>query len=313
MNEKAAKVGGQGWQPRGATFAEDMPGVWGDWGVASEFGRLRAVLLHRPGAEIDRVTDYNAALWMAPMDCELARRQHDAMADAYRAHGVAIHYIEHADPDKPNSHFVRDQMLMTPEGVIVARPASRQRAGEERYLCEALGRIGVPVLLTVHGDGLFEGADAALAGRGLAFVAQGMRTNGAGADQVAWALRQLRFNVVRIQLPPPTRSVHLDGVLTIVSPNLALYRPELPALARDTLSEHGFQLFCIPEEDRNMPGNVVALAPGNVLMPAGNPHTKRLLEDAGCRVEEVDTSEINKSGGSIHCMTGFLRREEGDR
>ena len=309
MTSKAAKVGGQGWQARDASFAEDMPEVWGDWGVTSEFGRLRAVLLRRPGAEIDRVTDHNAALWMEPMDGDLARAQHDAMAQAYRSHGVAVHHIENAHPDKPNSHFVRDQMLMTPEGVIVARPASRQRAGEERYLVEALGRLGVPILMTVHGRGTFEGADTALAGLELAFVAQGMRTNEAGADQVAWALMQLGFHVVRLQLPPPTRSVHLDGVLTIVSPDLALYRPELPELARDTLREHGFRLFLIPEEDRNMPGNVVALAPGHVLMPAGNPHTTRLLEEAGCRVEEVDTSEINKSGGSIHCMTGFLRRD----
>lgn len=310
MTTKAAKVGGEGWQGRAASFAGDMAEVWGDWGVSSEFGRLRAVLLRRPGAEVDRVTDYNAALWMEPMDCDLARAQHDAMAAAYRAHGVAVHYIENAHPDKPNSHFVRDQMLMTPEGVIVARPASRQRAGEERYLAEALGRLGVPILMTVHGSGTFEGADAALAGLELAFVAQGMRTNEAGADQVAWALAQLGFHVVRIQLPPPTRSVHLDGALTIVSRDLALYRPELPQLARDTLAEHGFRLLPIPEEDRNMPGNVVALGPGHVLMPAGNPHTRRLLEEAGCRVVEVDTSEINKSGGSIHCMTGFLRRED---
>lgn len=309
MITKAAKVGGSGWQARGATFAEDLPEVWGDWGVSSEFGRLGAVLLRRPGPEVDDVIDFNAALWMEPMNGERARAQHDALAAAYRRRGVAVHYIENARRDKPNSHFVRDQMLMTPEGAIVARPASRQRAGEERGLCEALGRLGVPVLMTVHGAGTFEGADAALAGRELAFVAEGLRTNAAGAEQVTWALRELGFNVVRLYLPAPTRSVHLDGVLSLVGRDLALYRPELPALAREVLAEHGFRLLPIPEADTNMPGNFVVVAPRQILMPAGNPRTRWLLEEAGCEVEEVDTGEINKSGGSIHCMTGFLKRE----
>jgi arginine deiminase len=58
-----------------------------------------------------------------------------------------------------------------------------------------------------------------------------------------------------------------------------------------------------------MPGNFVALAPRHLVMPAGNPATRRLLEDAGCTVVEVDIREIQKSGGAMHCMTAFLRRE----
>jgi len=306
-----AKQGGQGWQPSAGTFAEAMPQIWGDWGVSSEYGRLRAVLLRRPGPEIDAVTDYNAALWLEPMDPHLARTQHDALAEVYRANGVTVYYVEDGRLDKPNSHFVRDLMLMTPEGAIVARPASRQRAGEERFVAETLGRLGVPVLMTVHGEGTFEGADVALAGPELAFLAEGQRTNAAGADQVEWALRQVGYRqVVRLRLQPPYITVHLDGVLSLVDRDLALVHPRrTPVQAVEALRDHGFRTLEIPAEDRHMPGNAVALAPGHLVMPAGNPHAKQLLKETGCTITKVDIQEIQKSGGAMHCMTGFLKRD----
>ena len=73
-------------------------------------------------------------------------------------------------------------MLMTPEGAIVTRPASRQRSGEERFVAEALGRLGVPVLMTIHGEGTFEGADVVLVNPEMAVLAEGMRTNAAAVE-----------------------------------------------------------------------------------------------------------------------------------
>ncbi len=307
---KVAQEGGTGWESHGADFVEDMPAIWGDWGVSSEYGKLHAVLLHRPGPEVDGVDDYNTALWNAPMDGAVARQQHDTLADLYRANGVAVYYVENGRPDKPNSHFVRDLMLMTPQGAIVTRPPSRIRAGEERFVADALGRIGVPILMTVHGEGTFEGADVALVDPHLAFLATGLRTNKAGADQVEWALRQVGYTtVVRLQLPYGT--VHLDGVLSLLDRDLALVRfRETPSDAVHALRERGCRIIDRPTEDVHMAGNIVALAPGHLLLPAGNPRTKALLEKAGCTIIKVELREIQKSGGSIHCMTGFLKRDD---
>lgn len=302
--------GGKGWEARGANFAEDMQDIWGDWGVSSEYGKLHTVLLRRPGPEVDEVSDYNAALWREPMDGDLARQQHDTLVEAYRANGVTVHFVVNGRLDKPNSHFIRDLMLMTPEGAIITRPASRKRAGEERFVAEALGHIGAPILMTVHGDGTFEGADVVLVGPDLALLATGLRTNEAGADQVEWALRQVGYSqVVRVQLPYGT--VHLDGVLSLLDRDLALVRfRETPLKAVDVLREHGYRIIERPPEDVHMAGNIVPLAPGHLLMPAGNPRTKALLVQAGCTIIEVELREIQKSGGSIHCMTGFLKRDD---
>ncbi|KAB8194092.1 arginine deiminase [Nonomuraea phyllanthi] len=62
-------------------------------GIHSEIGRLREVVVHRPGAELDRLTPDNAAqlLFDDVLWADRARREHDAFADVLRAHGVRVH------------------------------------------------------------------------------------------------------------------------------------------------------------------------------------------------------------------------------
>ncbi len=46
---KTAAYGGAGWLPRTASLRQEIGGVWGACGVATEWSPLKAVLLHRPG------------------------------------------------------------------------------------------------------------------------------------------------------------------------------------------------------------------------------------------------------------------------
>src|SRR6266700_1774090 len=63
--------------------------------VDSEVGRLRTVLLHRPGAELKRLTPRNSAdlLFDAIPWVERAQEEHDAFAEALRTHGVEVLYL----------------------------------------------------------------------------------------------------------------------------------------------------------------------------------------------------------------------------
>ncbi len=61
-------------------------------GVRNETGRLRTVLLHRPGAELSRLTPRNndALLFDAIPWLERAQQEHDAFAEVLRDHGVEV-------------------------------------------------------------------------------------------------------------------------------------------------------------------------------------------------------------------------------
>jgi arginine deiminase len=64
--------------------------------VESEVGRLRSVLVHRPGAELLEVDSANARrmLFAGPVDLDEAQREHDALAGTLRARGVEVLYLE---------------------------------------------------------------------------------------------------------------------------------------------------------------------------------------------------------------------------
>lgn len=64
-------------------------------GVDSEVGRLRTVLVHRPGAELRRVTPQRRCgmLFAALPWAERAQQEHDAFASALRAQGVEVLYL----------------------------------------------------------------------------------------------------------------------------------------------------------------------------------------------------------------------------
>jgi N-dimethylarginine dimethylaminohydrolase len=225
---------------------------------------------------------------------------------------VTVHLVKGGHEDKPNAMFIRDLMLMTPEGAIVTRPASTIRAGEERYVAEALASLGVPILMSVHGRGAFEGADVSWIDDDLCFLAEGLRTNREGADQVERILREIGVReVVRVGLP--WGAMHLDGLLNILDRDLAVIWPRrTPFSVVDTLKQRGFRFIEIQDEHEAqhcLPMNFVALRPGEIVMPAGGDATRTLYEDAGVVCHTVEIDELIKAGGGIHCMTGFLKRD----
>ena len=309
---ETSAYGGEGWSPRRQSTRQEIGLLWHPCGADSEWAPLRAVLLHEPGPELEDIRDPNAVQMLAPIDAGLARRQHRALADAYRAAGVTVHLVAPSQVPPPNLLFAADLFFMTPEGAVVGRPASTVRAGEERWVARRLAELGIPILHTVHGRGTFEGADAMWLDPRTVLLATGIRTNAEGAAQVAGTLRELGVEVIQVGLP--YGAMHLMGTLRIVDRDLALAWPgRVPYAAVEALQQRGFRVLFIPDEreaEQGMALNLVALGPRRVLMPAGNPVTRSLYERAGIICHEVEVGELMKAAGAIGCMTGVLEREQ---
>ena len=64
-------------------------------GVSTEVGRLRTVMLHRPGNELRRLTPRNndSLLFDGLPWVDRAQQEHDGFADALRRHGVEVLYL----------------------------------------------------------------------------------------------------------------------------------------------------------------------------------------------------------------------------
>ena len=64
-------------------------------GVHSEVGRLRQVIVHRPGLELARLTPQNSRelLFDDVLWAQRAKEEHDAFVQALRDRGIAVHYF----------------------------------------------------------------------------------------------------------------------------------------------------------------------------------------------------------------------------
>jgi len=302
------------WFARETPFAGDVKDYWGgDWGVASEVGNLKAVLLRRPGIEIENMDDPAKWRWLQLMDPEVARSQHDAMAEAYRQHGAEVYYVEDMRPDRPNAMYMRDNMFMTPEGAILARQAIVARRGEEMYVAKALAKLGVPIVRTVSGQGVFEGACALWVDRETVIVGTGNRSNAQGTQQVMEALTYMGVKHF-IPFHIPFGHAHVDGLMAMIDHDLAMIFPwQVSHDVWRALRERGIEVLEAPSVDEvkyHSAVNFVTLAPRKVLMATGSPRTCELLDKHSVEVVEVDINELQKGWGALHCMTAFLKRED---
>jgi arginine deiminase len=294
-------------------FEQEMEALWGPFGADSECGVLRQVLMHIPGEELSLVNERNFEDWLfiEPVDPDRLRAQVEHLVAVYRSHGVDVQFVEGQRTDRPNAMFLRDLMLTTHQGVILARPGHVARRGEERAVAATLSRLGMPIVRSVAGDGTYDGACAMLVDRDLALVATSTRTNQAGADQVAEALSAMGVRTV-IRCTTPWNQIHLDGCMNVVDRRTVVINPwQMPYDAVVALKAADVRIIEATALDE-LPGagiNFVAVRPGFVIIPEGFRASEQLLSAHGIGFEAVAMDEVVKAGGEMHCLTGVLRRD----
>ncbi|WP_119726437.1 arginine deiminase [Thermomonospora amylolytica] len=104
--------------------------------VESEVGRLRTVLLHRPGAELKRLTPRNndKLLFDGIPWVGRAQEEHDAFAQALRDHGVEVLYVIELLQDALEYDDARREAIA--EAIDDRRLGDRLRAVVESHLQE---------------------------------------------------------------------------------------------------------------------------------------------------------------------------------
>ncbi len=308
---ETAAYGGDNWSPRTNSHGDEIGRLWEGFAVNSEWRRLQAVLLHPPGPELTAHPDPESIQMLDLPDWQRARQQHNDLAQAYRSHHVAVHYVQPDGTPSPNQIFCADLFFMTPEGAILARPASTVRAGEERWVARRLADLGIPILLTLRGTAVFEGADAHWLDEDTVLIARGLRTNDEAIAQIGNLLAEMGVTLITVDLPVGT--MHLMGILRFLDRDLALAWPyRLGWRAVNALRERGFQVLFLPEETEASRGgalNFVTLGPREVLMAAGNPVTQGFLESYGVTCHTLEVDELLKAAGGIGCLTGVLQRQ----
>ena len=307
---------------------ERLQRLWGrEWGCDNDVGRLRAVLMHRPGDEfsiidrdrrIEEIGSYGDLeagwYWQSeeiPTLAEL-QAQHDHLAETLRAEGVEVIYLEGVEGGRFKSVYTRDSSFAVRGGAIVTRLAPRMRHGEELAVSRTLGGLGMPILRTVHGTGMIEGGSFAWLNSKTAVVGRGIRVNDEGISQVAEVLRYQGVELIVVDLRG--YDIHIDGHFLMLDVDLALvWARGLPYSFLERLGQLGIRTVEMSPEDNSWIVNGLAVSPGRVIMPRGmSDATRETLLQHGVEIIEIDYDRVQLNGGGIHCSTCPLIRDPVD-
>ena len=215
---------------------------------------------------------------------------------------------------KIDSIYSRDASIATDFGIIICNMGKQGRIHEPYAQLEAYKMNNVNILGEIKFPGTLEGGDVAWLDQHTLAVGHTYRTNEEGISQLKGLLQPKGIEIIVVELPHykgKSDVFHLMSILSPVDKNLAVvYSPLMPIKFRNQLLERGFQLIEVPEQEfYSMGCNVLAIAPRDCLMVAGNPITRKLLEDAGASVHIYEGNEISvKGGGGPTCLTRPIDR-----
>lgn len=307
-----AAFGGAGWSPRTATHKEELGRLWAECSIDSEWRPLKSVLVHRPGDEMDIPPDQVNRLQFAEnLDLGQARAEHDQMVSVYRHHGVAVHYLDAGAGVTPNQLYCADLFVMTPQGAILARPASTVRAGEEVRVARTLAALHIPVIKILTGNSVFEGADLMWVDPNTAVMGRGLRSNTAAVEQISTLLGEMGIDLHSFDIP--YGCMHFMGMMRMVDRNLAYVWPRrTPYGLVRLLRDKGIEVRPLADMDEalgNMAFNFVVMGPRKIMLPAGSPRSLAEYERQGLECIPVSVDQLRRANGAMGCMTGILGRE----
>lgn len=237
-------------------------------------------------------------------DYPLALRQHQNYIAALQKCDLEVTVLA-ADEAYPDSCFVEDPALITPECALITRPGATSRRSETTALEAALHEF-FPELNYIITPGTLDGGDVMMVGQHF-YIGLSDRTNLAGANQLIDILQQhgmtgSTVDMSSAQLPQnaaETTSVplHLKTGLSYLEHNKLLAVSNFNA--HETFS--GFDVLTVTE-DETYAANCIWIN-NRVIAPLGFPQTKMMLEHAGYEVITVDVSEFQKLDGGLSCLS----------
>ena len=289
------------------------------FGALSETGVIARMIAKHP-ADAFRDADTIEAQWQdlnftAAPDLGRAIEEYEHFLALITSQGAEVLRLPARDDVAIDSIYTRDATLVTPHGLVRCRMGKRQRQTEPGAQADACRAWGVPVIGEIVAPGLIEGGDVVWLDDRTVVAGRGYRTNEEGIAQFRAILGDAIDEFITVPLPHyrgPSDVFHLMSIISPVDRDLAVvYSPLMPVPFREELLARGITLVEVPDDEfDSMGANVLAIAPRQCVMVAGNPRTRARLEVHGARVLEYEGAEISlKGGGGPTCLTRPLTRK----
>src|SRR5439155_15247725 len=307
------------------------------FGAQTEFGKLKRVLMHRPGRELDCVSAETASAYNFRRPVQKVRFQGelDTLTESISEAGaevVLLTDVLRSEPDalayirrRPNMCYTRDLAVVLSKGVVLMSMAIKGRKGDTWVIGRAMQRLGVPLLGAIEPPGFLEGGGVQFMDERTVVVSLCDRATEVAIKQFCDLVLGVCVDRV-VMVMMPEGHIHIDGSLMFINRRLAIGHLASLDLHPSVIFENGKQprytffstflqendvemIETTLEERRAMAINYVCTAP---LEAVGWTWATRLSDEIrkrGGKVWSVDGTELVNGNGGPHCLTCPIERE----
>lgn len=260
---------------------------------------------------IDQKNPYMSG--QSPVDHSKAKRQWEAMKSALERAGCTVETIDPVS-GLEDMVFAANQVFVgfrqgAGKFVVPSKMVHESRQREVRFFVDWFRQSGFEVIdldlaaadcLEGHGDLLWHPDGSRI------YAGYGFRSTEGGIKKFSEAMARLEIPVVPLHLVDQF-CYHLDTCLCPLNNDAALIFPgAYDAASLASLRQYWKRLHELTaDEAHKFMGNGIAVN-GEYLTPYVTPHLEKILGEENLRAVVLDTSEFEKSGGSLFCMKTFL-------
>jgi len=223
-------------------------------------------------------------------DPERMLAQHRDYVRILESLGLQVTVLD-GDENFPDGCFVEDSAIVTPDIAVITRSGAPSRRGEE---------IAIEPLLAAHrpiarivAPGTVDGGDVLVMGERV-LIGLSARTNEEGARQLTDILQAGGMLCIMLAAGG---GLHLKSSVNALGGDRLLVTREFS----ECVELNGFERVRVPA-DESYAGNSLWVN-GHVIVPAGFPATREMIEGLGINAVETHVSEFRKMDGGLTCLS----------
>ena len=217
---------------------------------------------------------------------------HDDYVEALMSAGVKVINLT-ALNEFPDGQFVEDTALCLPKAAILMRPGAPSRLGEVNEIAPKLRELFEDVY-EIDDQGHIEGGDILVTGKEI-LVGRSARTDENGVRQLSEIVTPLGYVIREVFTPPEI--LHFKTDCSLLGPYEILSTKRLQSSG----CFDGYSVINVADGEEAA-ANAIRVN-DYVIMPAGFPRTKAILEEHGYKVKVINNTECAKLDGGMSCLS----------
>ena len=217
---------------------------------------------------------------------------HDDYVEALMSAGVEVINLT-ALNEFPDGQFVEDTALCLPKAAILMRPGAPSRLGEVNEIAPKLHELFEDVY-EIDDHGSIEGGDILVTGKEI-LVGRSARTDEKGVRQLSEIVTPLGYVIREVFTPPEI--LHFKTDCSLLGPYEILSTKRLQSSG----CFDGYSVINVADGEEAA-ANAIRVN-DYVIMPAGLPRTRAILEEYGYKVKVINNTECAKLDGGMSCLS----------